>query len=48
MKKQNAVYEAPCVAVVDMQVEQSVLVGSYGDYGDPGQDSEYLDFGDDF
>lgn len=46
MKKQYAVYEAPCVDVMEMQVEQSLLVGSYGDYGDygdAGQDSGYLD-----
>lgn len=43
MKNLDVLYETPCVKVMEMQVEQSVLVGSYGDYGDPGQDSDYLD-----
>ena len=43
MKKLNELYEAPCIEVTQMQVEQCVLAGSYGDYGDPGQDSGYLD-----
>lgn len=42
MKKQNELYEAPCIEVMQMQVEQCVLAGSYGDPGDPGQDSGYL------
>lgn len=43
MKKLDVVYEAPSIKVMQMQVEQCVLAGSYGDYGDPGQDSDYLD-----
>lgn len=43
MKKLNEIYEAPCVEVTEMQVEQSVLSGSYGDAGEPGQDSGYND-----
>ena len=31
MKKLNELYEAPCIEVMQMQVEQCVLAGSYGD-----------------
>lgn len=48
MKKFNALYEAPRVEVTEMQVEQCILSGSYGDAGEPGQDSGFLDFGEDF
>lgn len=43
MKKLNDAYEAPCMVVTEMQVEQCVLSGSYGDPGEPGQDSGYND-----
>ena len=45
MKK--SVYEAPCAEVMEMQVEQCILSSSYGEPGDPGQGSGYLDFGED-
>ena len=41
MKKLNELYEAPRVEVTEMQVEQCILSGSYGDPGEPGQDSGY-------
>lgn len=47
MKKLNELYEAPCIEVMQMQVEQCVLAGSYGDPGEPGQDSGFIDFGED-
>lgn len=47
MKKLNAVYEAPNLEIKEMLVEQCVLMVSYGDYGAAGQDSGYLDYGDD-
>lgn len=43
MKKLNYAYEAPCLKVAEMQLEQCILTSSYGDYGDPGQDSYYND-----
>ncbi|MBQ6689493.1 MAG: hypothetical protein IJN02_09720 [Bacteroidales bacterium] len=43
MKKMKAVYEAPFLEVTEIQVEQCVLIGSYGDEGEPGQDSGYND-----
>lgn len=43
MKKLNDAYEAPCMVVTEMQVEQCILNGSYGDPGEPGQDSGYND-----
>lgn len=39
MKEFNAVYEAPCLEVVELQMEQCVLSGSYGEPGMPGQGS---------
>ena len=45
MKKLNDVYEAPCMEIAEMQVEQCILSGSFGDPGDPGQDSGYVDPG---
>jgi len=45
MKKLNVVYEAPCLEVTEMQVEQCILSGSpYGEDGAAGQESGYLDF----
>ena len=44
MKNMNLFYEAPCMEIAEMQVEQCVLSGSYGDPGKPGQDSGYNDF----
>ncbi len=46
MKKLNEHYEAPCIEVTEMQVEQCVLAGSFGEPGAPGQDSGFIDFGD--
>lgn len=43
MKKLNAVYETPCLEVTEIQVEQCILSGSYGEAGDAGQESGYLD-----
>ncbi len=43
MKKLNVVYEAPCMEIAEMQVEQCILSGSYGDLGGPGQDSGFID-----
>lgn len=43
MKKMKEVYEAPFLEVTEIQVEQCVLIGSYGDEGEPGQDSGYND-----
>jgi len=48
MKKSSEIYEAPCMEIIAIQVEQSVLTSSYGEAGEPGQGSGYLDFGDDF
>lgn len=48
MKKLNEFYQTPCMEVAEMQVEQCILSGSlYGDEGEAGQRSGYLDFGDD-
>lgn len=44
MKRTNAVYEAPCMEITEMQVEQCILSGSYGDEGEAGQKSTYLDW----
>lgn len=44
MKKLNELYDAPCMEIIDMQVEQCILTGSYGAPGEPGQDSGYNDF----
>ena len=44
MKKENMFYDAPCMEMSEMQVEQCVLSGSYGAPGNPGQDSGYNDF----
>ena len=47
MKRTNAVYEAPCMEITEMQVEQCILSGSpYGEAGAAGQESDYLNFGD--
>ena len=46
MKKLNELYQAPCIEVTEMLVEQCILAGSYGDPGAPGQDSGFIDFGD--
>ena len=43
MKILNALYETPCIEVMAMQVEQCVLAGSYGEPGNPGQDSGFID-----
>lgn len=43
MKKLNVTYEAPCVEITEMQVEQCVLNASYGDAGNAGQSSGYID-----
>lgn len=42
MKKLNELYEAPCMEITEMQVEQCILSASYGDAGDAGQKSGYL------
>lgn len=48
MKKLNEFYQTPCMEVAEMQVEQCILSGSpYGEAGAAGQESVYLDFGDD-
>lgn len=46
MKKQDVLYEAPCVEITQLQVEQCILSASYGDCGDAGQDSDYRDYED--
>lgn len=43
MKRLNEFYEAPCMEVMEVQVEQCILAGSYGESGAPGQDSGYVD-----
>lgn len=43
MKKLNELYQTPRMEVTEMQVEQCILSGSYGDDGDPGQASYYID-----
>lgn len=43
MKKQNVAYDAPCMEVTELQMEQCILSGSYGEAGDAGQESGYLD-----
>ena len=36
-------YQAPMLDVVEFDVEQG-FSASYGDFGEPGQDSDYNDF----
>ena len=43
MKKLNEFYETPRMEITEMLVEQCILVGCYGNPGDPGQDSDYND-----
>lgn len=47
MKKMNVFYETPCMEIAEMQVEQCVLSGSYGDVGAAGQKSGFVDFSED-
>lgn len=46
MRTKNAAYESPCMEVIEVHVEQCILAGSYGDYGDAGQGSGFIDFED--
>ncbi len=46
MKNLNPLYETPCLEVIEIQVEQSILTDSYGGPGEPGQGSGFLDGGD--
>ena len=44
MKELKALYEAPSMEVIELQMEQCIMSDSYGGPGDPGQGSGYLDF----
>lgn len=46
MKTENATYESPCMEFIEMHVEQCILAASYGNAGDPGQGSGFIDFDD--
>lgn len=49
MKKVNEMYEAPFLEVAEIEVESGIagsLDGAYGDYGEAGQGSGYIDYGD--
>lgn len=46
MKKVNYLYEAPFLEVAEIEVESGIAVspnGMYGDYGEAGQESDYVD-----
>ena len=43
MKELKALYEAPSMEVIELQMEQCIMSDSYGGPGDPGQGSDYLD-----
>lgn len=49
MKKVNQMYEAPFLEVAEIEVEGGIAVspnGMYGDYGEAGQGSGFIDYGD--
>lgn len=49
MKKVNDMYEAPFLEVAEIEVESGIAGspnGAYGDYGEAGQGSGYINYGD--
>lgn len=48
MKKVNEMYKAPFLEVAEIEVESGIAGspnGAYGDYGEAGQGSGYIDYG---
>ena len=43
MKELKALYEAPSMEVIELQMEQCIMSDSYGGLGAPGQGSGYND-----
>lgn len=48
MREKNELYEAPFMEVAEVEVERGIATSPYGAAGDAGQDSDYIDYGDEF